>query len=364
MSPAKTRIVHLAAGQQRQEAENSKTCIAVFDQPIVADSFRDLFIRNYDEIRAECTGFAKPGLAISAIDTLTGALVGSLCIAAKVGTANSAIVGRHGMADLYLDGDASLSLRHLVIIVSPLETGSSDVRFRIVDLRTSTAFQDEHGQRFEALVAEGPLFIRCGGYALFCLPTGDPTAWPAAAEDGWACIPERVYLRGERAEPDRWKRRRPHRDGKKKARRLQQAMDDDGDNARGSITLVHSVAGPVRARARLLASGESPLGTLRITADVGIQSLIIGQQAARQGIVLGRYKRCDIDGANVLIHDGISRVHLLVIDIDGCLYAIDTASTHGVWLGQEEREVRIAPMTAGTDFVLGGQLATLRWSPA
>jgi hypothetical protein len=382
MTQAKTRIVHLAAGQRRKEAENAKTCVLMFDQSFTADSFRALFLANYTAIRHECTAFSQPGLAIFAIDVLTGAMVGSMCLAAKVDMPNSAIAGRHGMADLYLEGDASLSLRHLAIIASPLTSiDSHDIRFRIVDLRTSTAFQDEFGQQFEALLAEGPLFVRCGNYALFCLPTGDPTGWPPKAEDGWECIPERVYIQGEAAEPDRWQRQRPS-PGVKPAGHSDAAKgDDDGDkdhnqaghseseaggqpaeqDRRSAKTLVRSVAGPVRAR--LLKAGEEPLGTLRISAEVGVQSLVIGRRAAQQGVLLGRYERCDIDGVNVLTHRRISRVHLLVIEIEGRLYAVDTASTHGTWLGKESREVRITRMEAGTQLVLGQDFATLRWSP-
>lgn len=381
MTQAKTRIVHLAAGQRRKEAENAKTCVVVFDQSFTADSFRALFLANYAAIRHECTAFSQPGLAIFAINVLTGGLVGSMCLAAKVDMPNSAIAGRHGMADLYLENDASLSLRHLAIITSPLTSiDSHDIRFRIVDLRTSTAFQDEFGQQFEALLAEGPLFVRCGNYALFCLPTGDPTGWPPRAEDGWECIPERVYIQGEAAEPDRWQRQRPStaikpaRDSDEAGAAGDEAGHDEagdseidaeskpGDQDRRSAkTLVRSVAGPVRAR--LLTAGEEPLGTLRISADVGVQSLVIGRRAAQQGVLLGRYERCDIDGVNVLTHRRISRVHLLVIEIEGRLYAVDTASTHGTWLGKDGREVRITPMEAGTQLILGQDFATLRWSP-
>ena len=64
---------------------------------------------NYEDIRRECTSFGKPGLAVVALDRLRGTLCGSLCVAAKMDRPNSAIIGRHGMADLYLDGDSSLS---------------------------------------------------------------------------------------------------------------------------------------------------------------------------------------------------------------------------------------------------------------
>lgn len=361
MPHGKTRIVHLAGGQLRQEADNANTHIAVYEEGSVPHTFRSLFMDNYADIRRECTNFGKPGLAVIALDRLRGTLCGSLCVAAKLDQPNSAIIGRHGMADLYLDGDSSLSLRHLVLIVSPLDK-HDDIHFRMVDLRTSAGFYDEHGQRFEALQAEGPLFVRCGSYVLYCLPTGDSTAWPESPDDGWDCIPERVYLRGLTAEPDRWNRKRLR--SKVKHPRHVSRLDDDEADDRGGVTLVHSVAGPVRARARLLDSGESPVGTLRISSDAGIQTIVIGDRASQQGVLLGRYQRCDIDGVNVLTHDSISRVHMLVIDIDGAMYAVDAGSTHGTWLRSEQREVRIASLEPGEELMLGEELAVLRWSPS
>jgi hypothetical protein len=357
----KTRIVHLADGQLRQEADNANTHIAVYEDSSVPHTFRSLFIDNYAAIRRECTQFGQPGLAVIALDRLRGTLSGTLCVAAKPDLPNSAIIGRHGMADLYLDGDSSLSLRHLVLMVSPL-AHHDDVHFRMVDLRTSAGFFDEHGQRFEAMQAEGPLFVRCGSYVLYCLPTGDSIAWPESPEDGWECIPERVYLRGAPAEPDRWNRKKL-RNRTPRGRSLPR-FESENLEERGAVTLVHSVAGPVRARARLLESGETPVGTLRISSDAGIQTIVIGPRAARQGILLGRYQRCDIDGVNVLTHDSISRVHVLVIDIDGSLYAVDAGSTHGTWLRTQQREVRITPLVAGEELMLGEELAVLRWSPA
>lgn len=353
MSDAKTRIIHLQGGQQRGEAPNTGTLVVVFDQSLEPESFRDLFIRNYKVIHHTCTRFSQPGVAIFAIDSFTGKLVGSLCVAAKVGAANSAIIGRHGMTDLYLDGDSGLSLRHLALVLWPL-VPSEDVRFRIVDLRTRSAFQDENGRRYESLVAEGPLFIRCGSYVLFFLVTGDQIGWPDSAKDGWACIPERVYVDSGEAEPDRWQRKR-------ELRQIMRAESSDGRNA---ITLVHSSPGPIRAQAQLLIPGEETLGTLRITSRAGIQKLVVGQSAARSGILLGRYSRCDIDGSHILVDESISRVHLLILGVADQLYAIDTASTHGTWIRSDQREIRISPLVAGQEFCLGDDLVQLRWSPA
>jgi hypothetical protein len=356
---AKTRIIHLEAGQDRQHRENPETRMLVFESAPAAASFRDLFLRNYAAVRDRCASFGQPGLAIAAVDQFSGRLAGILCIAAKIGTANSAIIGRHSMTDLYLDGDASLSLRHLVVVVSPLDLTSGEVRFRVVDLRTQAAFQDEHGRRFEGLVAEGPLFIRCGSYVLFCLPTGDPTSWPEIGEDAWACIPERVYLETDEAEPDRWRRKRRVRTRHERPER----GEASGIDRRGAITLVQGELGPVRAQTRLLGDGEQPVGVLRLRVANMVHSVLVGPRAIHRGILLGRYERCDVDGSKLLTSESISRVHLLVIEVADRVYAIDTASTNGTWMAEDDREVRIVALDTTTELCLGNDLAYLRWCP-
>ncbi len=353
MSGANTRVVHLEGGQERQEADNTRTRVADEERSATPASFRALFVRNYDRIARKVTSFAQPGLAVVAVDMFSSRMVGSLCIAAKVGAANSAIIGRHSMADLYLDGDASLSLRHLAVIVSPLSDQAREVRFRLIDLRTRAAFRDEHGRCYGSLVAEGAIFVRCGSYALFFLITGEGD-WPAGAEDGWACIPERVYLEEDEAEPDRWLRKR----------RAKTAPPVAKPAAHPSITHVQTARGPIRARADLLTDGEEALGLVRISSDAGMQSVVIGARAAQRGVLLGRYERCDVDGSQVLVDENISRVHLLIILVEGRLHALDTASTNGTWLADREREIRIAALDVDAELTLGDHLASLRWCPS
>ena len=350
----KTRIVRLEAGQQRDLADNHDTLVVGVDALAPRCSFGDLFVQHYVEIRRTCMGFRKPGVAIIAVDLSRHRVAGSICVAAKPDTANAAIIGRHSMTDLYLDSDPGLSLRHLVLVVNPLSS-DSDVRFRVIDLRTRLAFEDEKGQRFQALVAEGPIFLRCGNFALFCMVTGDPTDWPGSAEAGWQCIPERVYLKEEEAEPDRWQRRRPGR----------KQRDAPADARR--VTRVQPRRGPTRAKRRLLGPGEEALGNLRVSTKEASQTLVIGVEATRRGILIGRYERCDTHGAKVLTHDNISRVHLLVLNIAGRLYAIDTASTNGTWVRDPDdtcREVRITPLEPAEELLLGEELAFVRWVPA
>lgn len=338
----KTRVVRLKTGKLREDARNVETMIIDLDPALSAGSFKRLFVRHYARIRDLCLGYQRQGLAMVAVDHQ--GVGGTACLAAKHEQINVAIIGRHGMADLFLDGDPSLSLRHLLVILHPLIPGE-DGRFRLVDLRTAGAFMDENGRRLEALEAEGPLFVACGRYAIFFLPTGDELPWPDDPEDGWECIPDRVYLDDTIAEPDRWQRRK--RKGRAGAAPLK------------GRTLVQTFRGPLRACRKLLEEGETPLGELAITSRDGANTILIGPASADEGILLGRYERCDTEGLPVLSSGSISRVHFLMIRIAGRIYAIDAASTNGVFV--DRQEVRLVELRYGQRLMLGTDLAHLVW---
>src|SRR5262245_26535315 len=124
------------------------------DGPVPAFSATSLLAKNWREVRKVITGFATAGVAVVAVDCIRQKIAASMCIAAKPGSVNAGIVGRHGQCDLFLEGDPSLSLRHLVVVVEPLrdwgDAAGIDLRYRLVDLRTGTAFRDEAGRRLEA----------------------------------------------------------------------------------------------------------------------------------------------------------------------------------------------------------------------
>jgi len=91
----------------------------------------------------------------------------------------------------------------------------------------------------------------------------------------------------------------------------------------------------------------------------GREVIRLGAAAASRGVLVGRYLRC----ATSIIGDGsqatVSRVHLLVILLDGALYAVDTASSNGTFVGEEPvRIVRLGPDVALT---LGAAEAWVQW---
>jgi hypothetical protein len=308
-------------------------------------TFRELFVRHYETIRAWCEKEKRAGVVAVALDPTE--VEGAAFLAFDEDTVSTAIVGRHTRADLPLDRDPSVSLRHLALVLFPRPFRG---RYRLVDLRTATGFVDERGKRLRAIEADGPAFVRVGRYAVLLFPVSDSDPrWPDDAAEGWARIPDRLYLDEVEAEER----------SREWERESDRAWEVDAlPSLKDAPTLVHNVAGPEMAVHELVAEGDAPMGELKIASTRGLATVILGRRAAGAGILLGRSRRCD--AGRVLADRGISRVHLLVIEIAGSLYAIDTASSNGVFEGKEqERAIRLD----GPRKLYLGDLATAEWHP-
>lgn len=201
----------------------------------------------------------------------------------------------------------------------------------------------------EAVEASGPVLLRCGSLGLLLFPTGGSSpAWPEDSEAAWSHIPERRYVEKTAADP-----------GGGRAAGMKPCPLAAADPDPGSTTLVNAFAGPVFPTLEPDAS-DPPRGELLVSSASGRVGLRLGAQAARRGVLLGRYDRCDTAGLPVLIDPALSRAHFLVLEIDGALYGIDTASKNGSWCGEERvRTTRILP---GLRVSLAGK-ATVEWRP-
>jgi hypothetical protein len=283
---------------------------------------RHHFLRGYARFAASCRDVSDPGLALIAIDEATGLPCGVVLLRGRIGRHTVAMVGRHDKCDLYLDVRRSLSLRALLVVVDPIRDFREPVRYRLLDLRTEHAFTDETGKPLRGLTAEGPAIVRCAGYVLFALPLGDPTDWPESGADAWDALPERVYL--------------DERDPSIEERSM----------ARQSV-LVRT--GGVRDTGMQLVDANVT-GTLEWTG-VNQHALIpVGDAALRDGLLLGRYTRCD--GAKLVDDATLSRVHAVLLQSGDALLAIDTASAHGVRLAGHTAE-RVVELTDRVELVLG-----------
>ena len=289
-------------------------------------SFGELFHRHYPVVRELVEAHREPGLALVVVGT--AGVEARAWVGAEPDAANPIIVGRHNAAEVFLPSDPSLSLRHLAVILD--RRRDAPLRFRVLDLRTTTAFRDEGGRRLEGVEASGPILLRCASFALMLFPTGESAdPWPEDAEAGWQRVPECTWLDASSADPDRW------------AQPL--VLREVGVSRATSATTSISIPGPVFVAAQPPDSGPAR-GELVVSGEHSRASLLVSQEMARQGVLLGRYDRCDGAGLPLLSNHSLSRVHLLVIQVGGTLYAIDTASRNGSWLdGQQFRCARLEP---------------------
>src|SRR5687767_16009340 len=106
----KTVSVDLVA-RSGDAAVNS--CTSAVSPFVVACDFRMTFMRNYSVFASRLREVDEPAVAMVAIDLEEDRVAGMLRLAARPDRITAGIIGRHGCADLFVDGPASLSLRHL-----------------------------------------------------------------------------------------------------------------------------------------------------------------------------------------------------------------------------------------------------------
>lgn len=332
----KTIGVDLWGGQLRGRGRNDGTRMAPVLRPQQGE-LRELFVGAYERFAAPCRAVDEPGLALIAIDEASGRVMGLVRMRARVDRHVTAVVGRHDACELFLDVHDDLALRHLVVILDPVTSwrrGDASVGYRLLDLRTTAGFVDEHGRTLRGLRCEGPALVRCAGYAMFLLPLGDPTDWPVAAHDAWSMLPERAYFDEQTGSAQGSSPRIP-------VARL----------ARGTLI---RIAGPRDQTASL--ERDDLAGTLEVISPAARHRVRVGHAALRDGILLGRYERCD--GA-AHADGGVSRVHALLIQLGDQMFAIDLASTNGTSVvgAPPAREIAIG---ASTELVLGDE-TRVRW---
>jgi hypothetical protein len=346
-----TRIIWSRQELERGEAANDATlCFGALPtfvaSPLLGASFERVFHDHYPALRRLLDGRVEPGLALLVVSANGAEASG--WFAAKEAVVNPLIVGRHNSADVFLPSDPRISLRHLALILHRRGDGGP-VAFRVLDLRTPLAFADEERSRLEAIEATGPLLLWCGSLGLLLFPTGAGTpAWPEDADTAWSQVPERRYVE-----------KTPARSARGPAAGVRARSLDSPPPDLGATTLVNRLAGPMFPT--LDADESDPArGELLIASASGRAAVRLGPRASHRGVLLGRYERCDTTGLQVLIDPALSRVHLLVLELDGVLYAIDTASKNGSWCGKER--VRATRLQPGLRVSLGGK-ATVEWRP-
>jgi hypothetical protein len=338
---AKTIGVDLWAGQARGVVPNARTIMRPADEPhLPRKSMRELFCGAYDAFASKCRAVDEPGIAIVAVHERSGRAQGLVLLRARVERYVAAIVGRHDQCDMYLTASESLALRHLAIVMDPVASwkrGDSTVRYRVLDLRTTEGFHDETGRPLRGLRCEGPGLLRVADYALFILPVGDPTDWAPDPKEAWSFLPERVYF------------------------------DELESCGEGSFTKLPKPGAKTSSIIRmpgirdtavgLVQRGKTAAGTLELRGAHTGGYLDIGHKELLDGVLLGRYPRCN--GAGFSDDPSLSRVHALLIQIDETLLVIDTASRNGTRRSGHS-EARVVEVIGDTELVLGTS-TRVRW---
>ncbi|OIP29393.1 MAG: hypothetical protein AUK47_27590 [Deltaproteobacteria bacterium CG2_30_63_29] len=303
------------------------------------------------------------------------------------------ILGRHDHCDLKLLLDPEVSLRHLLLRAYRTREGAQ--RLRIIDLHTTWGFSLEDGPCYSVLSA-GDVNVACGAYWIMALKrnpnaSSDPhTAWATRPErvmvevnplelqpdDGelsllnrldadpqhssYARLP-RVTIQGGTVEAppsvasagtrggslraasvlgsernpidEQFERMRAQLEAEyERVKKLASAKENDATTALGDGARLRAVR-PERPHPTDDAA-LAHLGTLDIPGLM--LSLELGVDALAGGLLIGRYERCELrtiasgDGL-----DSLSRVHLCVLLDETGLWAIDTASTNGCFVGRQ-----------------------------
>lgn len=327
---SRTRIVRLRDEDKRSSSSNPRTRFLEAESGTAPPSCEVAFVGAYPRIREVCSAITEPGLAIFAVDDQ--GLAAHAVVKPHAAAIQTAIIGRHTSADLFLADDQRLSLRHLALVMHPLR--GPNLTYHLVDLRTPLGMADELGRPVEHVAAQGPLMLQVGSYAVIAIPVRAAAPWPEDPLEAWQGLPARTYVEGERSIP----------------RRAVQEADATG---------IQVIRGARFAREGMADTDDVRIGQLLVRSQRGTSSFVLGDKALRGGVLLGRYDRCDNAGLPVLSDHRISRVHTLLMLIDGAVHAIDTASTNGIWF--RGAEIRHHPLSYGDELEIGSRLAWIRW---
>ncbi len=331
-----TRIVRLRDERLRDRRTNPRTQLwsrhgAGAGEPEPGEpSCEVAFVTSYPAIRKEIAGVTERCLAVFAVDE--HGVCGHARLVPHADGVQTAILGRHTSTDLLLGADDRISLRHLALVIPP-SGGAEPLRYRLLDLRTGRGMRDEQGRRVDHVAAEGPLLVTVAHHVLICLPLPGPSTWPTDPLEAWRALPPRAYV-----EPAGAGRPSP-------------------PEVAPGATAVQVLAGARFAGPST--SGDEQVGALHLRSALGQARLVVSARALRSGVLIGRYDRCDNAAQPVLADERISRVHVLLLQVGEATWAIDTASTNGLW--HARTGLRQRALAHGDELELGSRLAWLRW---
>jgi hypothetical protein len=299
-----------------------------------------LFLRYYDELLERSETLSDTGALLVGLEH-DGRLAGIqvLSLEAQEPDLAYAIVGRHPQAHLRLGRDPSIALRHLFVRVVSGRLGVPEVDVR--DLRTGQGFSIDGLGPAAAVRSTAQLFIRLGVASVMLLPRWTwPGAWPRDAADAWESLPPLCIH--DHVSP-----------GAAHARAVRRS-----ERSETHITLLPSIC--ELGDASVGASPGEHCGTLTLSGRDTLVTYPVTRRELEQGLLLGRYRRCQL-GAELDTMDTWSRVHLLLLADDTRVTAYDTASTPGTII--DALHINTAELGARASLALGSDVR-VEWQRA
>jgi hypothetical protein len=256
-----------------------------------------------------------------AVDLATFDVVARCWAAARADRPNVLVIGRHSRCDVHLPDPAS-SLRELAVIIPAAAEPAP--RFTLHDLRTPDGFWSADSLPMRGATVSRAGVFRIGRYALFAFATHPELAWHDLPTETWE------WWRGA--------------DGVSIDRPAEPSAADAEVSSR-----VSSIAGPSWTRTCRTRTPRGTRGTLVLETGGTVAQLPLDDREVGNGVLVGRASRCQV-GAD---HDAISRVHMMVIELEGELFGFDTASTNGVAAG-DGKLLRVLALSRGETGSLAG----------
>lgn len=260
-----------------------------------------------------------------------------------------AVVGRHTQCGVVLPDDPFVALRHVLVRSMALPAGG--VALRMLDLHTGLGFLLPDGSRRTSILAEGPVAVALGEYALVALPTESkddelPGEMPPPVVEVPTAVRDQLQALAVATSPYRVNARPANRTSR--------------------ITLMPSpvmVGEPLPPSLERLAVG----GRYALTLARGGRSatVMVSEEDLARGVVIGRSDKCHTEMLRRITDENTSRVHVLVLREGPVVHAYDLASTQGTYVyGVPTRRVVLTDAGASLTLGRGDNAVRLVWEPA
>lgn len=305
--------------------DNERSSIESVGPEILTEGIESeaLFLRYFPAIRDDVQGRTQKGVAIFGLDGGTKPFSRSWLCADRE-TPRAMILGRHTSCDLVVPSRyKEVALRHAAILA---EAQGEGVSVRVIDLKTQLGIFDESNRILDAVMLDGPSFLRIGSIIFFFWPTGAGFSIKEDAAATYKCLPPRIFA-------------------EETVRKL-----SDGSEAHRDSTLVRSLLPP--ASPDEIATGNIEAHIVLCTQKSAVQCAVSTSLLDR-GLLIGRYQRC-FGGHGLPDTERVSRVHLLIVRHGDGVLALDTGSSNGTH--HEGQKFKLGPLKDGLRLDLAHQI--------